>query len=262
MKKFILAVLMLPMSCFAGPFDLIQGQLADDGGTIMNRLLVRPSSGTVDSMIVYTASDEQPHLFPLNGCSVSGGAFTCAGSGGTVTSVGLSSSTLSISGSPVTTSGSITANLPNTGTAGTYTTVTTDAQGRVTAGNSISIAGASRSLVTSTSATGFQVSATRNAMVCYEGVIQTTSTIGGPASGSVFMETANTNSTTPSDWTIVGEQTASNTITLAAVLQNVDGEPWSLCRMIPAGKYVRIRSQTNSGTVVSSINSTQQETVL
>ena len=53
---------------------------------------------------------------------------------GTVTSVGVTSSNLTVTGSPVTSSGSIAVSLPNTGTAGTYGLVTTDAQGRVTAG--------------------------------------------------------------------------------------------------------------------------------
>lgn len=56
------------------------------------------------------------------------------GGTGTVTSVGLSSNDLTITGSPITTTGTITANLVNKGTAGTYnySTITTDAQGRVT----------------------------------------------------------------------------------------------------------------------------------
>jgi phage-related tail fiber protein len=57
-----------------------------------------------------------------------------AGSG-TVTSVGVSSTTLNVSGSPVTTAGVISIDLTNTGvTAGTYEKVTVDAQGRIHAG--------------------------------------------------------------------------------------------------------------------------------
>ena len=62
--------------------------------------------------------------------------WAAAGSGsGSVTSVALASTDLTISGSPITDSGTITANLGNTGvTAGTYTKVTVDAKGRVTTG--------------------------------------------------------------------------------------------------------------------------------
>lgn len=137
-----------------------------------------------------------------------------------------------------------------------------DSKASATHTHSVTVNAPSRSIVTSTSSTGFQVSLTRSAIVCYEGVIQTTSTIGGPASGSVFLETADTNSTTPGDWTKIAEQTSSQTITLAIALQSVDGEAWSLTRVIPAGKYVRIRSQTNSGAVSISINANQQETIL
>lgn len=181
------------------------------------------------------------------------------GGSGTVTSI---TAGTGLSGGTITGSGTI--SMPNVGTTGTYTRVTTDAQGRVTSGQDIGINDApGRGLVTSTTATGFQVSATRPAYVCYEGQINTTSTIGGPASGSIFIETASTNSTTAGDWTKIAEQTASNTITLAVVLQQVDGEPWSLCRMIPAGKYVRVRSQNNgAGTVGFTINTTQQEALL
>jgi hypothetical protein len=119
-----------------------------------------------------------------------------------------------------------------------------------------------RALVTSTSATGFQISSGRNARACYEGSFATTSTIGGAASVTVFLETADTNSTTPADWTTKARQTYSNTITLAVVLQQVQGNNWSMCRDIPAGKFVRIRSGSVSGTASATINTEQQETLL
>lgn len=119
-----------------------------------------------------------------------------------------------------------------------------------------------RSLVTAATATGFQVSATRVSKVCYEGSFSTTSTIGGPSSASVFLETADTNSTTAGDWTIKAQQTYTNTITLAVVLNQVQGNNWSICRYIPAGKYVRIRSGSITGTASATINATQQETLL
>lgn len=174
---------------------------------------------------------------------------------GTVTSV---TAGTGLSGGTITTSGTI--SMPNTGTAGTYASVTTDAQGRVTSGTTISINDApGRAIVTSTSSTGFQISTTRIAQVCYEGSFATTSTIGGPSSASVFLETADTNSTTPSDWTIKATQAYSNNITLAVVLNQVQGNNWAFCRYIPAGKFVRIRSGSITGTASASINSTQQE---
>lgn len=178
-------------------------------------------------------------------------------SGGTVTSI---TAGTGLSGGTITTSGTII--LPNTGTAGTYQSVTTDAQGRVTAGLALSINDApGRSLVTTATSTGYQISATRVAEVCYEGSFSTTSTIGGPSAASVFLETADTNSTTAGDWTIKAQQTYSNNITLAVVLNQVQGNNWSFCRYIPAGKFVRLRVGSISGTASATINSQQQETL-
>jgi hypothetical protein len=84
--------------------------------------------------------------------SVSNGV---AGGTGTVTSVGFTSSDLTVSGSPITTSGSFTVNLGNSGaTAGTYSnpTVTVDAKGRVTSIANGSVSGGGS--VTSVGLTG------------------------------------------------------------------------------------------------------------
>jgi hypothetical protein len=176
---------------------------------------------------------------------------------GTVTSV---SAGTGLSGGTFTTSGTI--SMPNTGTPGTYNTVTTDVQGRVTGGTTFAINDTpGRSLVTTTSSTGYQISSTRIAFACYEGSFATTSTIGGPASATVFLETADTNSTTPGDWTTKASQTYTNNITLAVVLNQVQSNNWSMCRYIPAGKYVRLRSGAITGTASVSLNATQQETL-
>lgn len=174
---------------------------------------------------------------------------------GSVTSV---TAGTGLSGGTITSTGTI--SLPNTGTAGTYANVTTDAQGRVTSGTNLSINDSpGRTLVSTTASTGFQISATRTAQVCYEGSFSTTSTIGGPSSASVFLETADTNSTTPGDWTTKAQQTYSNTITLAIVLNQVQGNNWTICRFVPAGKFVRLRVGGLTGTASAAINSAQQE---
>lgn len=58
---------------------------------------------------------------------------------GTVSSVGLTSTTLTITGSPITTTGSFTANLPSVVSAGSYTKPTVDIYGRVTGGSSLAV---------------------------------------------------------------------------------------------------------------------------
>jgi len=104
------------------------------------------------------------------------------------------------------------------------------------------IADVTRSIVTSTSATGFQISATQASQVNYTIDLSATSSIAGASSVTVFLETANTNSTTPGDWTTIDKTGISQAVTLAVALQIVQTNPGTLSRVIPAGKYVRIRS--------------------
>lgn len=260
MKK-LFALLLLLCSSLAHaqipPYGLYITQ-ADVSTTFFYGRYFVPTSPTSDYILFYNGATSQPTMAALgSGLNWNGTTLSVTSSGG-VSSV---TAGAGLSGGTITTTGTI--SMPNIGTAGTYSGVTTDAQGRVTAGTTLSINDApGRSLVSSTSATGFQISATRNAKVCYEGSFSTTSTIGGPSSASVFLETADTNSTTPSDWTTKARQTYSNTITLAVVLNQVQGNNWALCRDIPAGKFVRIRSGSISGTASASINTEQQESIL
>lgn len=107
--------------------------------------------------------------------------------------------------------------------------------------------GVSRSIVTSTSATGFQISSTRQSRASYTIDTSTTATIGGASTATVYLETAATNSTTPSDWTIIDKISNGQTITLAIALQSVQTATLKLDANIAVGAYVRIRS-ANTGT--------------
>lgn len=121
--------------------------------------------------------------------------------------------------------------------------------------------GVSRSMVTSTSATGFQISSTKKTMVVYSVKISTSSTIGGSAEGEVYLETAATNSITPSDWTTISKISSGQTITLAIALQSVQPITGQLIGMIAVGNYVRLRSNNVSGTPTYTYI-TGQETII
>lgn len=261
MKKILFAIvgLLLATASHAQipPYAMLIYQGDVSGAYYWGRLLTPPVI-TDNYLIVYDGATSQPKIAGMGSGLSWNGTTLSTTSSGTVTSV---TAGTGLSGGTITTTGTI--SMPNVGSAGTYSGLTTDAQGRVTAGTTISINdNPGRALVTATNATGFQISATRNARACYEGSFSTTSTIGGPASVTVFLETADTNSTTPGDWTTKARQVYSNTITLAVVLNQVQGNNWSMCRDIPAGKFVRIRSGAISGTASASINTEQQETTL
>lgn len=160
---------------------------------------------------------------------------------GTVTSIGVTSSNLTVSGSPVTTSGSIAVSLPSVGTAGNYTVVTTDAQGRVTAGTA-----ASQSAATRTLNSAFQVSSTRASLVNYSVRIVTTASIGGNQDGDVILEIASDSGFTTNVQTLSITQNA-QAISLAVVLNSVQTQTGVLSGYVPAGYYVRLRTVNNTG---------------
>jgi hypothetical protein len=257
---FLLALLFPPIAISAGNSMLVSQRAPDN--SITNIWIMGPP--TQDSLLRYNFATNLPDFMSVgsSGAQVIAAqtatdARTAIGAG-SVTSV---SAGTGLSGGTFTTSGTV--SMPSTGTPGSYTNVTTDAQGRITAGTVPSINDSpGRSLVTATNATGYQVSASRISDVCYEGTFSLTSSIGGPAAITVFLETADTNSTTPADWTTKAQQPSSNTITLAVVLNQVAIGPWVLCRKIPAGKFVRIRSGSVTGTATASVNAEQQEVLL
>lgn len=115
-----------------------------------------------------------------------------------------------------------------------------------------------RSIVTGTGATGFQVSSTRDSEVRYSSTITTTATIGGNSSGSVVLEIAPTNSAIAGDWIEVARCTNGQQITLAIALQSVQTIGCSISGFVPAGYYAKIRSINNAGTPGFAYNSGQE----
>lgn len=165
--------------------------------------------------------------------------------------------TLTLSGD-VTGSGAtaITATLKNTGTASTYTGVTTDAQGRVTAGTSqvVNNTPTVPMVTTAAAANGTQVSATQSALVSYSVTTSSTSTIAGASSVVAVLEICPTNSATAANWLTIATVQNGQTLTLAVALQAVQTLSQGLAGVVPAGYYRRIRytvTGTGSATFAS-----------
>lgn len=151
---------------------------------------------------------------------------------GTVTSVKAGNG---LSGGEITGSGTIA--LADLGTPGTYVAVTTDAQGRVTAGRKRTFAYPVRSLNTA-----FQISTTQDACVNYTVDISVAALLIAGTSGRVILEYADTAAMTGA--TIVNESPNS----ISGVLNVSSVGPGNVHGWIPAGKYVRIRTVNVVGT--------------
>lgn len=173
---------------------------------------------------------------------------------GTVTSVIAGTG---LSGGTITSTGTV--SMPNTGTAGTYSGVTTDAQGRITAGTTRSFNNAvTLTLVTSaTGQGGVQVDASRDAEAHYSVATSTTATIGGASTVTAVLEIADTNSATAGDWTTLAKVATGQTITLAIALQSVQTNTLNFGGVVPAGKYRRVRYST-TGTASCTYDSGQE----
>lgn len=171
---------------------------------------------------------------------------------GTVTSVGLTSSDFSVSGSPVTTSGNITADLTTTGvSAGTYDWVTVDTKGRVTA--------ATNAPLPTTIASGgrnfnqaYQISSTRPTTISVSVQISCNLSLTGGQAGNIQLQISANGS---SGWITVAQLTASNTGTLTIGLNTTQVSGGQLVyEGLPAGYYWRILTTNTTGTPTYTFN--------
>lgn len=156
---------------------------------------------------------------------------------GTVTSI---TAGTGLSGGVITTTGTI--SLPNVGTASTYSSVTTDNQGRITAGTNIAQSSQTRTLNSA-----FQVSATRASFINYSIQITITANISGGQNGDVILEIASDSGFTTNVQTlsIIG---SGQTYTLAIALQGIQPSTGVVSGYVPAGYYARLRTVNNTGT--------------
>lgn len=111
-----------------------------------------------------------------------------------------------------------------------------------------------RSIVTGTGATGFQVSSTRPTNNCYSVTIVSGSALLNPVYGYVAFEIAPTNSAISGAWTEIGRTGGGDTIGLL----HTGTATGQLCGFVPAGYYSKLRSVNVAGTATYSYNSGQE----
>ena len=151
-----------------------------------------------------------------------------------------------LSGGTITTTGII--SMPNVGTAGTYSGVTTDAQGRVTAGTNRSFTNTTRSLNTA-----FQITPTRDTYVSYSVDIACTSLLLGGQSGTVFLEYADNVGMTTNLVTVQQATGSSGGVLNLATITTA-----TLSGIIPTAKFVRLRTVNNTSTPTFTYRTSQE----
>lgn len=138
--------------------------------------------------------------------------------------------------------GSGTLSLPNTGSAGSYSGVTTDAQGRVTAGTARSFAYATRALNTC-----FQVSATRDALVVYAVDIATVSTLAGGQAGTVYLRSYSNSGCTTGAQELTRVSSGLTQALGLTVTLNMNGTS-TLSGVVPGGAWAQLVTENTTGT--------------
>ncbi len=120
----------------------------------------------------------------------------------------------------------------------------------MTSANSMAFRGRSQSAATRSLNTIFQVSSTRNCQVSYCVDISCTSSLLGGQSGTVFLEMS-PSSSFASGIQELSEFTNSNAVALAIAITVIQINTACLTGFfIPAGNYLRIRTNNNTGTPV------------
>lgn len=144
-----------------------------------------------------------------------------------------------LSGGTITGSGTL--SLPATGTAGSYSGVTTDAQGRVTAGTARSASYPTRALNTC-----FQPSASRDVLAVYPVEISANLSLSGGTVGTVYLRTY-TNNTCSTGTQELMRAVNSNTGALTIGLNTTQTGTGTLTGVISAGLWAQLVTENTSG---------------
>lgn len=103
----------------------------------------------------------------------------------------------------------------------------------------------------------FQISSTRNAAVSYSVDIACTATLIGGQTGTVYLEYADDSGFT-TNVKEIGRAVNGNSVSLALAVTLNQTNTAPIGGLIPAGKYVRIRTQNNTGTPTFTFRSAQE----
>lgn len=170
---------------------------------------------------------------------------------GSVTSIGITSTDFSVSGSPVTTSGNITANLTTTGvSAGKYDWVTVDTKGRVTAGGNMSVPTAIASGGRNFNQ-AYQISSIVQSRITISAKVSCVLSLTTGQSGVIALEIS-ANGTT--GWIYCGEIDGSNVGTLTIGLNTTQLTGGQLIANLPTGYYWHLVTTNVTGTPTYTFN--------
>lgn len=236
-KKLIacLGLLLCSASALAlTPYEIVLYQTDPTGAFVIGRILYQPAG---DAMFMYDRTTNVP-MYGLVGSGLNwDGTTLTATSNGTVSSITCGAG---LSGGTITTTG--TCSMANIGSAGSYSGVTTDAQGRITSGTNRAFNHTTRALNTC-----FQLSSTRDALVSYAVDIATSLSLTTGAQGTVYLRTyTNSGCTTGTQEVIRGTNGQTGTLTIGLALsQPVTAH---LSGVVPAGTFVQLVTELNVGT--------------
>jgi len=174
-----------------------------------------PAALSGEGQLIYKSDTNEVYLHQ------GGGTWLELGTGGSVTSVAISSNYLTIGSSPITSSGTISVNMPSSGvTAATYSlaTVAVNAQGIITSASSGSV---NVGVTTVTTTDGTFINLTPNSAISGAVTVTADLSAGGSPSSSTFLRGDNTWAGVPggyTSWTLQGDSgsnlTVSNGVTV------------------------------------------------
>lgn len=237
-----IATLLVSVAAIALPPYGINLTQVDSSGDFFWGYYIQPASPSGQYIWMYDGTAGVPSNNPFkmgtigSGLSWDGTTLSATGTG-TVSSVTCGTG---LTGGTITSSG--TCALASTGSAGTYSGVTTDAQGRVTAGTNRSFSYTTRSLNTC-----YQISATRDADVSYTVEVLSTLTLTGGAFGTVYLRTYSNSSCTTGTQELNRDGNGNTGTVVVGIATNQTGFA-KLTGTVQAGSYVQIVTENTTGT--------------